>query len=116
MADEILPPAVYTPAVLEESRLQLRRVLKEVDPAGTVRLEPDVELVLLHLIDDFVVRETQSAALASAHRAAGDGNGNVYNANPGNAAVLDVDDVNMALEMDHGIQLPGFPNKRQRRR
>ena len=104
---EILPGDVYTPEVLEESRLQLRRVLKEVDPGGTVKLEPDVELVLLHLIDDFVVRLTQSAALAASHRASG--GGDVVG-----SATLEVDDVNLALEMDHGIQLPGFPNKRQR--
>ena len=109
LADEILPRAVYTPAVLEESRLQLRRVLKEVDPAGTVRLEPEVELVLLHLIDDFVMRLTQSAALAAAHRVAGsDSSGDSED------AALGVDDVKLALEIDHGIQVPGFPNKRQR--
>ena len=34
---EILPGDVYTPEVLEESRPQLRRVLKEVDPGGTVK-------------------------------------------------------------------------------
>ena len=106
LADEILPPAVYTPAVIEESRLQLRRVLKEVDPAGTVRLEPEVELVLLHLIDDFVMRLTQTAALAAVHRRASGAEG---------ASLLEVDDIHMALEMDHGIHVPGFPNKRQRR-
>ena len=106
-----MPRAVYTPAVIEESRLQLRRVLKEVDPAGTVRLEPDVELVLLHLIDDFVMRLTQTAALAAAHRVAGSG-GNSGGGDDN--ATLGVDDVNLALEMDHGIQVPGFSNKRQR--
>lgn len=94
----VLPADVYSHDVVEESRLQLARVLKEVG-GPHVKLEPEVELVLLHLVDDFVMRLTQSASLCAAHRG---------------STALDVDDVNLALEMDHGIQIPGFPNKRQR--
>ena len=81
-----------------------------------------------------MVRLTQSAALAAAHRNTGGsksgsrasggdnsgaadngGNDEVTATNDTSVIALDVDDVKFALEMDHGIQLPGFPNKRQRR-
>ena len=96
----VLPAEVYDAHVVKESRLQLARVLKEVG-GPQVKLEPEVELVLLHLVDDFVMRLTQSASLCAAHRG---------------STALDVNDINLALEMEHGIQIPGFPNKRQRTR
>ena len=76
------------------------RVMKEVDPNGDVELEAEVEFALLHLLDDFVYRVTQSAVLCADHRGSN---------------ALEVTDLKLALEMDHQISVPGYhPKKRQR--
>ena len=99
-APPVLPEEVYTSAVLKTSVQQLKRVMKEVDPNGDVELEAEVEFALLHLLDDFVYRVTQSAVLCADHRGSN---------------ALEVTDLKLALEMDHQISVPGYhPKKRQR--
>jgi transcription initiation factor TFIID subunit TAF12 len=96
----ILPENIYTPAVLKTSVQQLKRVMREVDPSGDIQLESEVEYILLHLLDDFVHRVTQSAVLCADHRG---------------SKSLEVSDLQLALEMDHGIKVPGFnPRKKQK--
>ena len=96
----VLPESVYTKHVIEESRLQLKRVLKEIDPDGKAKLEPEVEIALLHLIDDFVVQLTKSAVLCASHR---------------DSKTLEVEDLRLSLEMDHGISIPGFRPRKKRK-
>jgi len=96
----ILPENIYTPAVLKTSVQQLKRVMREVDPSGDIELESEVEFILLHLLDDFVHRVTQSAVLCADHRG---------------SKSLEVSDLQLALEMDHGIKVPGFhPTKKRK--
>ena len=96
----ILPEEIYTPEVIKSSVHQLKRVLKEVDPKGEIELDNEVEYILLHLLDDFVYRVTQSAVLCADHRG---------------SASLEASDLQLALEMDHAIRVPGFnPQKKQK--
>ena len=74
--------------------------MKEVDPKGEIELESEVEFILLHLLDDFVYRVTQSAVLCADHRGSSE---------------LEASDLQLALEMDHGIRVPGYnPKKKQK--
>lgn len=100
MSGPPLSEEVYTQEVLSTSVQQLKRVMKEVDPNNETELESEVEFVLLHLLDDFVYRVTQSAVLCADHRG---------------STSLETSDLQLALEMDHGIRVPGFrPQKRQK--
>ena len=96
----VLPEDIYTTEVLKTSIHQLKRVMKEVDPSGSIELEAEVEFALLHLLDDFVYRITQSAVLCADHRG---------------SDALEVSDLKLSLEMDHQISVPGYqPKKKQR--
>jgi transcription initiation factor TFIID subunit 12 len=85
--------------ILDKSRLQ--ELVQEVDP--NEQLEEDVEEMLLLIADDFIESLVSTSALIAKHR---------------KSSTLDVKDVQLALEKNWNMWVPGFgsddfrPNKK----
>uniref|UniRef100_A0A1B6D8L7 Transcription initiation factor TFIID subunit 12 n=1 Tax=Clastoptera arizonana TaxID=38151 RepID=A0A1B6D8L7_9HEMI len=75
--------------VLTKSRLQ--ELVREVDP--TEQLDEEVEDILLQLADDFVETTVNSACLLAKHR---------------KASTIEVKDVQLHLERNWNMWIPGF--------
>lgn len=77
------------PALL--TRKKIRELVQQIDP--NEKLEPDVELVLLDLADEFIQSATRASCALARHR---------------NSDTLDVKDVQLHLESAYNIRIPGF--------
>lgn len=77
------------PVVLSKQRLQ--ELVAEIDPCE--QLDEDVEDALLQMADDFIESVVTSACQVAKHR---------------NAKNLEVKDVQLVLEKDWNIEIPGF--------
>lgn len=75
--------------VLDKKRLQ--ELVREVDP--NEQLDEDVEDLLLHIADDFIEQTVTSACALAKHRKANS---------------VDVKDVQMVLERNWNMWIPGF--------
>merc|ERR1711941_164300 len=82
----VLPPQSQ---VLDKKRLQ--ELVREVDP--NEQLDEDVEDLLLHIADDFIEQTVTAACALAKHRKANS---------------VDVKDVQMVLERNWNMWIPGF--------
>lgn len=83
------PPTLRPVVVLDKQRLQ--ELVQEVDP--NEQLEEEVEDVLLSIADDFIESLVSSACMIARHR---------------KSNTLDVNDVQLALEKNWNMWIPGF--------
>ncbi|XP_013400412.1 transcription initiation factor TFIID subunit 12 isoform X1 [Lingula anatina] len=81
--------------VLDKRRLQ--ELVKEVDPLE--QLDEEVEEVLMHIADDFIDNVVNAACLLAKHR---------------KANTLDVKDVQLHLERNWNMWIPGFGSEEVR--
>jgi transcription initiation factor TFIID subunit 12 len=72
---------------------KLQQLLTSVSPANNEKLQPEVEDLLLELVDDFIESTTTFACKLAAHRGSDQ---------------LEVGDVKLHLEKNWGIHVPGF--------
>eukprot|EP00696_Hemimastix_kukwesjijk_P019911 gnl/Hemi2/9329_TR3251_c0_g1_i1.p1 gnl/Hemi2/9329_TR3251_c0_g1~~gnl/Hemi2/9329_TR3251_c0_g1_i1.p1 ORF type:complete len:155 (+),score=79.55 gnl/Hemi2/9329_TR3251_c0_g1_i1:76-540(+) len=79
------------PAESVLTRRRLQELVHEIDP--TERLDAEVEEVLLEIADDFIESVTNFACLLAKHR---------------NSASLDVKDLQLHLEKNWNMRIPGF--------
>ena len=82
--------------ILDKNRLQ--ELVQEVDP--NEQLEEEVEEMLLSIADDFIESLVSTSAMFAKHR---------------KSATLDVKDVQLALEKNWKIWIPGFGSDDQHR-
>ncbi|KAJ1532354.1 hypothetical protein ONE63_000957 [Megalurothrips usitatus] len=75
------------------SKARLQDLVREIDP--TVQLDDEVEELLMQLADDFVENAVNSASLLAKHR---------------KANTIDVKDVQLHLERNWNMWIPGFGN------
>ncbi|KAK3926191.1 Transcription initiation factor TFIID subunit 12 [Frankliniella fusca] len=75
------------------SKARLQDLVREIDP--TVQLDDEVEELLMQLADDFVETAVNSASLLAKHR---------------KASTIDVKDVQLHLERNWNMWIPGFGN------
>lgn len=75
------------------SKARLQDLVREIDP--TVQLDDEVEELLMQLADDFVETAVNSASLLAKHR---------------KAHTVDVKDVQLYLERNWNMWIPGFGN------
>lgn len=82
--------------ILDKNRLQ--ELVQEVDP--NEQLEEEVEEMLLNIADDFIESLVSTSAMFAKHR---------------KSSTLDVKDVQLALEKNWKIWIPGFGSDDQHR-
>ncbi|XP_034253467.1 transcription initiation factor TFIID subunit 12-like [Thrips palmi] len=75
------------------SKARLQDLVREIDP--NVQLDDEVEELLMQLADDFVETAVNSASLLAKHR---------------KASTIDVKDVQLHLERNWNMWIPGFGN------
>ena len=80
-----------TPPVVMLNKQRLQELVNEIDPCE--QLEDDVEEALLQMADDFIDSVVTSACQMAKHR---------------NSKTLEVKDVQLVLEKDWNINIPGF--------
>ncbi|XP_049886074.1 transcription initiation factor TFIID subunit 12-like [Pectinophora gossypiella] len=80
-----------TPPIMSRPRLQ--ELVREVDP--TVQLDEEVEEMLLHLADDFIDSTLNAACSLAKHR---------------HASTVELKDVQLTLERQWNMWIPGFGN------
>ena len=87
-----LPPE-YTVDVVDVATEKMLSILRQTEGGNNeLSMESGVPQMLLHLIDDFIVKTTEAAALYASHRG---------------AAHIEREDILLALEVDQSMQLPG---------
>ncbi|KAF9580379.1 hypothetical protein BGW38_003010 [Lunasporangiospora selenospora] len=84
---------VENPSALITKR-KIQEMVAQIDP--TERLEPEVEDILLELADEFIESVTQFACRLATHR---------------KSSTLDVKDVQLHLERNWNIRIPGFASE-----
>lgn len=90
-ASAVPPPAPPAPVVLSKQRLH--ELVQEIDP--TEQLDEEVEEALLHMADDFIDATVTAACQMARHR---------------DSRSLEVRDVQLVLEKEWNISIPGFGN------
>ncbi|TPX57486.1 hypothetical protein SpCBS45565_g08202 [Spizellomyces sp. 'palustris'] len=73
---------------------KLSELVEQIDPSE--RLEPETEEFLLHLADDFILEVTKRACKAAKHRG---------------ATALGIKDLQLELERNWNLRIPGFANE-----
>lgn len=84
-------PQVTTPPVVLLNKQRLQELVNEIDPCE--QLEDDVEDALLQMADDFIDSVVSSACQMAKHR---------------QSKSLEVKDVQLVLEKEWNINIPGF--------
>ncbi|KAG8884400.1 Transcription initiation factor TFIID subunit 12 [Tulasnella sp. 331] len=88
-------------ATLTANDLQMRRTIKDlvasIDP--NVKIDPDVEDILLQMADEFIDSVTNFSCRLAKHRG---------------SDTLDVKDLQLHLERNHNIRIPGFSSDETR--
>ncbi len=72
---------------------KLQQLLNSVSPSSNEKLQPEVEDLLLELVDDFIESTTTFACKLAAHRGSDQ---------------LEVGDVKLHVEKNWGIRVPGL--------